>query len=67
MKFRVAIKMISFHVISVDVKEASGKSRLQNSAQHDHEDVWGYEVMCMRVCGHTYMPRKYLQVYTTKC
>lgn len=39
MKFCVAIKMISFPVISVDVKDASGKSRLQNSAQHDHEDV----------------------------
>lgn len=39
MEFCVSIKMISFHVILVDVKDASGKSRSQNSVQHDHEDV----------------------------
>ena len=39
MEFCVSIKMISFHVILVDVKDASGKSRLQNSAQHDHDDM----------------------------
>ena len=39
MEFCVSIKMIPFHVILVDIKDASGKSRSQNSAQHDHGDV----------------------------
>ena len=48
--------MLPFYAILVDVKDTTGKSRLQNSAQNDHEDV----CVCVCVCGHTYMHRKYL-------
>ena len=45
--------MLPFYAILVDVKDTTGKSRLQNSAQNDHEDVCVCVCVCVCVDTHT--------------